>query len=64
MLNITVNAYKNLIHFMKENDIRIPNEKILLSNRGLQLHTLLENRESIARFLQRRRNKAAEKTLR
>lgn len=49
---------------MKENDIGIPNEKILLSNRGLQLHTLLENRESIARFLQRRRNKAAEKTLR
>ena len=55
MLNITVNAYKNLIHFMKENDIGIPNEKFLLSNRGLQLHTL-ENRESIARFLQRRRN--------
>lgn len=63
MLNITVNAYKNRIHFMKENDIGIPNEKILLSNRGLQLHTL-ENGESIARFLQRRRNKAAEKTLR
>ena len=62
MLNITVNAYKNLIHFMKENDIGIPNEKI--SNRGLQLHTLLKNSESIARFLQRRRNKAAEKTLR
>ena len=55
MLNITVNAYKNLIHFMKENDIGIPNEKFLLSNRSLQLHTL-ENRESIARFLQRRRN--------
>jgi len=62
MLNITVNACKNLIHFMKENDIGIPNEKILLSNRSLQLHTL-ENRESIGRFLQRRRNKAAEKTL-
>ena len=44
-------------HFRKENDIGIPNEKILLhvSNRSLQLHSL-EDRESITRFLQRRRS--------